>query len=377
MIIACAATVQTDIMRFSSPPPASAAQVVTYSVVALFVAVILIFTALVLFRVVVAGREIRDEKRKEELRPVVYELLSGDSRAEDTVATLASVIPGTYRRQLEEVLLENARVLSGRESETLAMAFERLGYADEDIENVRRGRKLKRAESAFHLGTMRSRRAVPYLVEALADPDSEVVFSCLNALSKIGTGDAVEAVFAYLSSHSDMETLRVAEVIIERKQSFGPYLTRWLEKGEDDPDRLLLIIDLVGAMKVEEAVPLLLRYLSHNDPAARAGAARALGNIGDSATCDELSGAMDDTDDAVRAETAAALGKTQCEQAIARLAEGLSDPHLEVKMSCAVSLSQLGDEGYAALEEALRAGEELERAVASEVLQREKLERGE
>ncbi|MBN2168199.1 MAG: HEAT repeat domain-containing protein, partial [Actinobacteria bacterium] len=75
----------------------------------------------------------------------------------------------------------------------------------------------------------------------------------------------------------------------------------------------------------------------------------------------------------VRAKAAEALGKIQCDGAIGKLKNGLSDTYLEVKMNCAVALTQLGEEGRAALEDALSVEEEVERGVAAEALQRDRI----
>jgi HEAT repeat protein len=350
---------------------------VTYSVIGLFFLVVFMFLTLIVLRITGARRERNFEGKAEEIRPAVYELLTGDSPAGEVVAELHATIPIQDRRELEYVLLENARVLKGRELEILTMVFEQLGYADEDIATVRHGRDIKKAESAFHLGTMRTPRAVPYLVSALASRSPEVEFSALNALSKIGTPEAIAAVMEYLATHNELETLRVAEIVLERNQAFSPYLEEWLKHGEADIPRLELLIDLMGVMKNAKVVPVLFDYLAHEDPAVRASAASALGGIGDSSASDRLKVALFDDDPGVRAEAATALGKVQCIEAVPLLKGGLSDPDLTVKINSAQALSQLGEEGYAVLEEGLAATEDQERGVVAEVLAVQQIRNGE
>lgn len=355
-------------------PTGSIVNAVTYGVLGLLFLAVLIFVALIILRLVVARRKKVEEVKKEELRPLIYELLMGELPTDEVVAKLRSEVTDRDRRVLEKVLLENAKMLKGREREVITQTFEKLGYVDEDISNIQRGDKIKRAESAFHLGVMRSVRALPFLVKALSSPSPEVTFSCLNALSKIGTPEAIDAVMEYLVSYPEMETLRVAEVILERKQKFYPYLEDWLDQGEEDPARLSFIIDLMGAVKDAGAVPLLQRYLVHEDYEVRARSARALGSIGDFTACKVLVNTLGDENSEVRAEAAESLGKVQCDNAISRLRQGLSDPDLTVKMNCAIALSQLGKEGHVALEEALRAEEGDKSGVASEVLGREQID---
>ncbi len=349
---------------------------ITYVVIALFLVVVLGFFALIILRLVSSKIQVAEEKKKEELRPLVYDLLTSDRSPKDIVATLGTVIARKDRGLLEAVLLENARVLKGREQDILTDAFDKLGFADEDIATVKQGEKIKKAESAFHLGTMRIARATPYLIEAMSSPSPEVRFSCLNALSKIGTPDAIDAVMEHLATDEGLETLRVAEVILERKQSFIPGIEKLLEESYEERERLLLLIDLLGAMRESSAVTTLLRYLDHHDPDVRAKSANALGSIGDFTACEALVRSMGDQSPGVRAEAAESLGKLQCDNAISRLKAGLSDVDLTVKMNSAVALSMLGDEGHVALEEGLAATEEQERTVVAEVLSREEVSRG-
>lgn len=353
-----------------SLPVASAATSVTIAIFGILGATVFLFLLLVVLRLITRHREVISEHRKDIIRPIVYEQLTSDDSPEIIADTIAGLVNRKYYRELEQVLLENARTLKGREMNILRITFERLGFADEDVRNLTKNNNtLKRAEAAFHLGTMRTEKAVPSLLEALHDRSQDVSFACMNSLSKIGSPAAVEGVVDYLSVKPDIATLRVAEVILERKQNFSPYLLEWLKRsGENQPD-LPLIINLIGAMKDEQAVPVLLDYLSNPDPGVRVCTAKALGGIGDFTACNRLSDALDDENPAVRASAAEAMGRIQCDGSIGRLAEKLSDPYLEVKMNCAVALTQLGEDGRRALGEKLSA-EGIEQGVAAEALQK-------
>lgn len=331
--------------------------------------VVLFFIVLVVLRLTGSRRERRLLARKEHLNPLVYDLLTEERSMQDIVATLKSVVPARDRKVLEQVLLDNIRFLRGREQEVLTGAFDELGFVDDNTSNLRKPGMVKKAESAYNLGIMRSERAVPALILTLQSCSRpEVVFACLNALSKIGTTKALEAVVDHLAASPEIENLRVAEVILERKQEFAGYLERWLERGEPDTGRLILLVNIVGAMKDAHAVPLILRFLKHDDARVRTRAAFSLGTIGDFTVCGDLVAAMEDGDAEVRAESAEALGKLQCENAISRLERGLSDEDLSVKINCAVALSQLGGEGRTVLESVLLTMEETEREVAAEAL---------
>lgn len=363
--------------RVPLPEPASVATTASYAIVGLFGFALFMFLALVVLRLIFTKREEISNEKKEHLRPLVYELLTDERSPTDVVATLKSTVRRKDWHILKQVLLENMRFLKGREREILSGAFDDMGFVDEDIRKLQKRGVVRRAESAFNLGTMRSARATPYIVDALTSDSDEVIFSCINALSKIGTPEAIEAVVEYLASATELKTLRVAEVILERKQEFSGYIEEWLEKGGPDKSRLLLLMDLAGAMKDTNAVPLLLGFLEDEDPAVRARAAFALGHIGDFTACGPVSDKMDDRSPLVRAQASEALGRLQCFDSIPVLKRGLLDVDLSVKMNSAVSLSQLGEEGNSVLEERLSAVEETDRVVAAEVLDLGEIRKGE
>lgn len=353
----------------SAAGSSSAVTALIIAILAILGVVILFFAGLIVLRLTGSYRERKIAKKKEQLKPLVYDMLTEDRSFTDVAGTLRSVVPRRDYHVLEQVLLESCRFLKGGEREALTRVFDELGFAEEDMESLGRPGMVKQAEAAYHLGTMRSERAVPALTRALeTSTHPEVVFSCLNALSKIGTKEALEAVVSHMASSPELETLRVAEVLLERKQEFAGYLERWLERGEPDTSRLVLLVNIVGAMKDAHAVPLLKRFLEHDDPRVRARAAFALGTIGDYTAGGVLLAAMEDSDAEVRAESAEALGTLQYEQALPLLERGLSDGDLSVKMNCAVALSRLGDEGRAVLEEALLTTGEAQREIAAEAL---------
>lgn len=362
--------------RTTAPRSTTVTVLVTAVLVILGITLVLFFSLIVL-RLTGSWRERRTLAKKEDLSPLVYDLLTEERSMQDLVASLESVVPKRDHGVLEQVLLENIRFLKGSEQEILTGAFDKLGFVDEDITNLGKRGMVRQAESAYHLGMMRSERAVPALAAALESTSRpEVTFSCLNSLSKIGTSEALDTVVKHLAASPELETLRVAEVLLERKQEFSGYLERWMERGEPDTDRLILLVNIVGAMKDTNAVPLLLRFLKHDDPRVRARAAFSLGTIGDFVVCDDLEAAMDDVDAEVRAESAEALGKLQCGSSIPRLEQGLYDEVLAVKINCAVALAQIGEDGRAILEKDLHSASD----VASEVLEtfeiRDKEDRG-
>ncbi len=350
-----------------------AVRAVTLAVISIFALTLLLFFGLILLRFIGSRREKTIEKRKERIRTLVYELIAEEQFQDRALEMFSKNIARNDLKHLRSVLLENARVLKGKEREILSSVYDGLGFADEDLRILKRGSRLKRAEAAVRLGTMRISRATSYLIDTLSDASGELEFCCLNALSKIGTPKALNAVADYIVSASKIESIRVAEVVLEKREEFSIYVRKWIDQTAANPERLGLVIDLVGAMRDANSVPVLISLLEHSDETIRSKAAFALGIIGDYHACSSLQRLLNDASARVRAVTAEALGRLQCEDAIGALGRAIGDSSLSVKMNAAIALSRLGERGSAVLEKSLKVLDASERSIAAEVLERDEI----
>ena len=358
------------------PPTSSIISILNYSILLLFAAILTLIAFLAVLRVLNSRREKARLARIEDIRPLVLELLIGEHDHKEAAFELRHFINSGERRELELVLLDYARFLKGDEMDMLTYVFEDLGFVNEDIQVLQSGRNTKKAESAFHLGRMRSARSVPYLTELLASSNEAVVFQSLDALSHVGTPEAVQTVMDYLMGEHHLKTSRVAEVILEKKVSFAPLIRRQLAEGDTEDWRLGFLIDLAGSMHDTEALSGVLRYLDYPAEQVRSKAARALGTIGDNEACASLSRSLGDSSADVRAEAAVALGQIRCEDSIPLLAGKLGDTVLRVKMSSAVALMKMGPPGRDALNAGLSSSEARERGVVAEVLDTKQVRSG-
>lgn len=154
-------------------------------------------------------------------------------------------------------------------------------------------------------------RDVTGLVASLADPDLEVRKQAVTALGELGDERAVEPLLVALE---DPDLAVRAEPAVARlgAPAVGPLVRLIHEKGRTTrASGALRRIDDKGA------VTPLLAALGDADPAVRAGAACALGNIGSpdavTALCDALA---EDTDSLVAVWSADALAKIGDQRAV-------------------------------------------------------------
>jgi HEAT repeat protein len=348
----------------------------TYGVIAMLGFVLLMFLVLVALRFVSSRRERRFAQKKEQINSVLSDLLASDASPADALQTLRDTIPPSDWNVLEVAVLESIQSEGDGRAGELTYISENMGFVEEDIENLAGGSDAKKAESAFHLGIVGSRRAVGALLDTLSvGTDEDVVFACLDALSHIGTPGAIDGVAKYLASHGELRNIRIAEVLLERGPEFAPHVRQWLQVEGLDSRRLNFLLKVAGALEDTSMVEPVSGYLAHPEPSVRANAARALGLLGDTGACRSLERAMGEGAVAVRVEAAEALGRLGCGESIVALERGLGDPDMKVRRGSAFALTRLGTRGRLVLEELTAVSEPEERLAVVEALDAERVKK--
>lgn len=119
-----------------------------------------------------------------------------------------------------------------------------------------------------------------------------------------------------------------------------PLLTRTLRDNE--PPVRKSGAWALGALNSSEAVPALIEALKDSDAGVREQVAWALGAIDDHRAVDGLVGALNDTAAGVRRQAAWALGAIGDKRAVAALMKSLKDPDAGVRKQAAWALGAIG-----------------------------------
>jgi HEAT repeat protein len=132
-----------------------------------------------------------------------------------------------------------------------------------------------------------------------------------------------------------------------RDESAIPALLQALDDSDSDVrEEVADALSQIGAV----CVPGLLAQTSHRDQHTRIAAIRALGQIGDPLAITTLVRALDDESAWVRAAAAEALGALVAVDAVKPLIARLSDPDRAVQQSARIALQRIGtDEALDAL----------------------------
>ena len=97
------------------------------------------------------------------------------------------------RETLETLVVDRLEVASGQDAERLRNLLERAGFLDRHLEWLRRGNHWQKMQSAALLGRAGARVAVPALLVLLRDPSAELRHVAAHALAGIGDPRAASA----------------------------------------------------------------------------------------------------------------------------------------------------------------------------------------
>ncbi len=274
-----------------------------------------------------------------------------------------------------------------------------------------------RIVAAEALGQIGDRAATPALVRALEDESVWVRRACVVALGQIGDERAVEPLLNHLLGPPDHQwPQEVRHAIARALGAIGRTAIRRLVAALDAADPWVsgAAAQALGQIGAPEAILPLTRLTRHPQPWVRSAATRALARITDgravraalmtdeapqvfwklmalkeigNATLQQLTGLLEDSDEAVRARAAEVLqqlgaineeaslaltlrpGPVAATEGIESLVAALGDPVADVRLAAAEALGKVGDGRVVpALSRLLQDGDSRVRAAAARSL---------
>jgi len=314
-----------------------------------------------------AIRELRERRAaalRRELEPKILAYVNGQG---NHLGPILGPLGHFESSVVEEILLDNARFLKGAARSRITSACEDLGFVRARISQLRHPRWWKRAEAAEKLATMKSPKAAPELIALMRDEMPDVRMRAARALGQLDTRTSIKPLIDALQDPSRWSSLRIADILAGMGPSAADELS---ESFNTLPIKArVAAVDCLGRAKSVRAGGLLLRLLSDPDRDIRARAAHSLGLIGDPNFTPDLLKALKDPEWPVRAMTAKALGKLARPEAVRPLAEALRDKEWWVRINAAEGLKSMGEEGLAALIDALSSEDRYARHAAVATLE--------
>ena len=156
--------------------------------------------------------------------------------------------------------------------------------------------------------------AVPPLIQALGDRNSDVRAAACWALGEIGDRRAVPPLIQALRDGYSNVRAAACEALVKIGAPAVPHLIQALRDGNSDVR--WAACRALGAIGDRQAVPPLIQALGDGDSDVRAAACRALGEIGDGQAVSPLIQALGDWNRDVRVAACEALGEIGDRQAV-------------------------------------------------------------
>ena len=303
------------------------------------------------------------DSRIQRFQPKVLGLLENPQE----LSSLASGLRPFDRAIIENLLLQQAEELRGIDRENMTLVFERLGYVEKNVLQLRSRTWWRKLNAASKLAVMKSENSVEPLLNASRDPMEDVRLGAVRALCELDDTRGLDLMFQAMENSARWAPERVAEAILAIGPAASPAVREQLRRTRHLDARLLLIA-LAGLLRDVEASVLLLDLLTEPDKETRSAAARSLGDIGDPITLEKLQDALGDTESEVRAEAARALGLLKASDSIEALGEALDDPRIVVRYRAAWALHQMGDRGRDLLQATSKRDSSLAAGISAQIL---------
>jgi hypothetical protein len=280
-----------------------------------------------------------------------YRDLVGDHLFAYVVEVREDPPPPPHGRLQQRVLRRDLVALmpsvKGEAAERVAGLFAGYGLAEVARRDLGARDSLTRIRAAEALGVMRVTDAKPWLAAQLAHHDPLLRLACARALADLGAVDAMPAILAALDE-VDAEPGDVEEVLLSFGSPGGPFLRQLLSTGSDSERRLAVVT--LGRIRSHQALEQLRAALVDPDHELVAGAARALGQLGDSSITGSLVELLGGSRPwFVRVAAASALGALEDPAAAPALAEALNTDVWDVRNAAARSLVLLDEDGLKAV----------------------------
>ncbi len=319
---------------------------VTYIFLFLLLLSAALFLFILLRRLVIQHREAVFRIRYLEIEQEVLQAIA----AGDISAAVAAALKHRRRPEvLTQVLVNFAEMISGRGREVLRTIFDHALKRRflKDLRSPFVARRL-RATRLIGLFAASSERAL--LVDLLRDKPI-VRLAAANALTHVPDRESLALVFEAFEKDSGPDIHAYANIIFGAGQRIEPLVREALSKNPS-PERLSLLIELVGAIPLRSLAPLLPPFTRHPDKEVRIKTAKALAALRSPDSFDVLIEMAADKDWEVQAQALRGLGNLRNPEALEVLSKGLFSPAWHVRWNAREGLLSLGPEGVRRLREA-------------------------
>ena len=209
------------------------------------------------------------------------------------------------------------------------------------VNSLRNSRRAsKRLRAAGYLADLADHGQEWALVEALEDPIPEIRIQAVRGLATLRSKRAIPKLVDMLTHEEPWYAARIADQLVEFGSAATLALVAYAEQVHGSAGRELAV-RVIGSIGDRSASPTLIHLVGGADPGLRLAAVSALGRSGTLEAVPILITSLTDEDWRVRARAAASLGTFSDPHSIPRLAAALRDPSWWVRQNAAEALVEI------------------------------------
>lgn len=225
-----------------------------------------------------------------------------------------------------------------------------------------------RVAAAHALARLRLHGTLPSLEQAMDDDDHDVGYAAADAIAKLNTPQAADALMNRISAQPKLNNARLAALIDHMSCDMTDLFKHHLERT--DSQALFWTTTLIGQKEVFELVTVVKPLLESEDPNVRAAACECIGDLKIPLTDRWLAPLLWDEKWFVQSHAAKSLGELGAAWATEDLVELVNSDEWWVRQNAADALVKIGGHAGDAVEKLLWSEDRFARNTAVEILNR-------
>ena len=230
------------------------------------------------------------------------------------------------------------------------------------------GHRWLRVAAAKAVGHLHFPTAMPALVRAMDDPDTEVGYAAADAISQINLPEGADAILQRISVKPHLNNSRLAALIEAMNCDLTDVFRTHLRRT--DNQALFWTATLIGQKEVFDLLVEVRPLLSSEDANVRAAACECIGELKIPLTDRWLGPLVKDPQWFVKSHAARALGELRAAWAVDDLVELIYNNEWWVRQNAADALVKIGRDSSEAVERVLWSEDRFARNTGVEILDR-------
>ncbi len=319
--------------------------VAAYSLIFLLLFSLSLFFFIVVRRIIVQGQAKTFERHYQDVERSILEVVSS-LRPE-----LASQVAQKYKAYpdiLVKVLMDYANIITGQARELLQVIFNQ-ALREKCLRDLSSKRMVRRLKVIRLFVLFSNPSEYPHLLGLLQDKPI-VKLTAISALAQVPTPETLSYIFQAFEQDQGPLVRSYFNIMFGLGNRIEFLIRQYLKKPLSE-EKLGLLIELVGAVRLRSLYEDIVVYADHPDKEIRISVARALGRLLLPESVQALSALSADQAWEVKAQAVKGLGNLKKPDTLGLITEGLFSPSWHVRLNAGQALANMGEEGIKRLKE--------------------------